>query len=61
MFFKRPKSCDCCGEARFGDGLKLIKPCVKIFGVKYLPFMFKCCSPQCFERFKRQQSFYGET
>jgi len=53
--------CDCCNGPRYGEGLKLIRPCLKIFGVKYMPFMFQCCSPRCLNRYKRQKSFYEET
>ena len=44
--------CDCCQEARFGPGLRMIRPVPKLFGVKYLPIMFRACSPTCFEAFR---------
>ncbi|RNA39044.1 leucine-rich repeat-containing 63 isoform X1 [Brachionus plicatilis] len=44
--------CDICDGKRFGDGLKLIKPCEKIFGVRFLPFLFISCSLECLNQFK---------
>ncbi|XP_064638734.1 leucine-rich repeat-containing protein 63-like isoform X2 [Lineus longissimus] len=40
-------TCDCCSGPRYGPGIRLIRPCNKIFGVKNLPFLFRSCSPYC--------------
>ncbi|CAF0740069.1 unnamed protein product [Brachionus calyciflorus] len=45
--------CDTCYGRRYGNGLRLVKPCEKIFGVKYLPFLFLSCSPECFNKFRK--------
>lgn len=46
--------CDCCEGRIYGSGLKLIRPCLKIFGVKFLPFLFNSCSPICRNEFKHK-------
>ena len=52
-FFNRALTrCDCCDNKRYDEGLKIIRPCLKVFGVKYLPFLFVSCSPACFNKFK---------
>ncbi len=43
--------CDCCGGPLYGPGLKTIRPVSKIFGIKNLPFMFRCCSAYCYNMF----------
>ena len=48
-----PTKCDCCTGKIFDGGLKLIRPCVKIFGVKYLPFLFHSCSIECYNTFRK--------
>ena len=47
----RPSVCDCCREERYGEGLRVIRPVSKIFGVKNLPFLFRCCSTNCRDTF----------
>lgn len=50
--------CECCREAKvFGDGLRIIKPCEKIFGVKFLPFLFYSCSSECYFLFKKNYKY----
>ncbi|XP_078512148.1 leucine-rich repeat-containing protein 63 [Lissotriton helveticus] len=56
--------CDCCSLPMYGQGLRFIRPCKKIFGVRMLPFMFAACSPSCYENFMSQkdsliESLYG--
>ncbi|MBN3308166.1 LRC63 protein, partial [Amia calva] len=58
--------CDCCQGPMSGPGLKLIRPCEKIFGVRKLPFLFSACSPSCYKKFSTQttnlvQVLYGES
>jgi hypothetical protein len=49
-------NCDCCGGQIFGDlNLKIIRPCLKIFGVKYIPFKFYSCSITCLNEFKTKK------
>jgi hypothetical protein len=52
--------CEQCGGPRFGNELKSIRPCLKAFGVKYVPFMFECCSQDCFYAFKKKNSNTSE-
>jgi hypothetical protein len=40
---------------RYDDGLIVIRPHIKIFQVKYLPFLFYSCSPKCLKLFKTKQ------
>lgn len=40
-------TCDCCGEAVYGPGLRIIRPCRRAYGVKQVPFFFISCSPEC--------------
>nr|XP_015219530.1 PREDICTED: leucine-rich repeat-containing protein 63 isoform X1 [Lepisosteus oculatus]XP_015219531.1 PREDICTED: leucine-rich repeat-containing protein 63 isoform X1 [Lepisosteus oculatus]XP_015219532.1 PREDICTED: leucine-rich repeat-containing protein 63 isoform X1 [Lepisosteus oculatus] len=59
-------TCDCCRGPLFGPGLRLIRPCEKIFGVRKVPFLFSACSPSCYESFTTQtenlvQLLYGES
>ncbi|XP_074657962.1 uncharacterized protein LOC141910963 [Tubulanus polymorphus] len=49
---KNPRRCDCCKGAMYGPGIRLIRPCTKIFGVKNVPFLFNSCSPQCADMFR---------
>lgn len=35
----------------FGPGLRIIRPCSEIWGIKKIPFIFQSCSPQCYSRF----------
>lgn len=56
--------CDCCRQPMYGQGLRFIRPCKKIFGVRMLPFIFAACSPSCYENFMSQkdsliESLYG--
>ncbi|XP_075706344.1 leucine-rich repeat-containing protein 63 [Rhinoderma darwinii] len=46
--------CDCCRGALSGEGLRFIRPCEKIFGIRKLPFMFHACSPSCYRSFMCQ-------
>ncbi|XP_066267668.1 uncharacterized protein [Branchiostoma lanceolatum] len=39
--------CDCCHGPLYGPGIRLIRPCSKIFGIRKLPFLFVACSPHC--------------
>ncbi|XP_073470245.1 leucine-rich repeat-containing protein 63 isoform X2 [Aquarana catesbeiana] len=48
------KACDCCRGALSGEGLRFIRPCEKIFGIRQLPFMFHACSPSCYRSFMSQ-------
>ncbi|XP_053312003.1 leucine-rich repeat-containing protein 63 [Spea bombifrons] len=48
------KDCDCCRGPLYGQGLRFIRPCEKIFGIRKLPFMFHSCSPSCYENFMSQ-------
>ncbi|XP_063728820.1 leucine-rich repeat-containing protein 63-like [Symsagittifera roscoffensis] len=43
--------CDCCGSGMFGEGLKVVRPARKIFGVTNVPFLFVSCSPYCLTEF----------
>lgn len=43
--------CDCCDGSRFGPGLRIIRPCTEIWGIKRLPFVFQSCSPSCYSTF----------
>lgn len=36
----------------FGPGLKIIRPCKKLFGVKMIPILFRSCSLYCLNAFK---------
>lgn len=45
------KPCDCCSGPRFGPGLKIIRPCTEIWGMRRLPFIFQSCSPPCYSDF----------
>ncbi|XP_039255800.2 uncharacterized protein LOC120332587 [Styela clava] len=45
------KPCDCCNGPRYGPGLKIVRPCSEIWGIKRIPFIFKSCSPSCYSRF----------
>ncbi|XP_071511291.1 uncharacterized protein [Diadema antillarum] len=44
-------TCDCCGGPLYGPGLRLIRPCRKIYGVRQVPFFFIACSPSCRDYF----------
>ncbi|XP_066449411.1 leucine-rich repeat-containing protein 63 isoform X2 [Eleutherodactylus coqui] len=46
--------CDCCRGILSGKGLRFIRPCEKIFGIRKLPFMFHACSPSCYKSFMCQ-------
>lgn len=46
-----PSKCDCCGGPLYGSGLRMIRPIARIFGIRNLPFMFRSCSPDCFQKF----------
>lgn len=46
--------CDCCKGTLYGSGLRIIRPCEKIFGINNLPFMFYSCSPSCYKNFRTQ-------
>ncbi|KAM9319951.1 leucine-rich repeat-containing protein 63 [Gastrophryne carolinensis] len=48
------KVCDCCRGVLSGEGLRFIRPCEKIFGIRKLPFMFHSCSPSCYRNFMSQ-------
>ncbi|XP_068121313.1 leucine-rich repeat-containing protein 63 [Hyperolius riggenbachi] len=48
------KVCDCCRGVLSGEGLRFIRPCEKIFGIRKLPFMFHACSPHCYRSFMSQ-------
>nr|DBA32993.1 TPA: hypothetical protein GDO54_000731 [Pyxicephalus adspersus] len=51
---QKVKVCDCCRGALSGEGLRFIRPCEKIFGIRKLPFMFHTCSPSCYKSFMSQ-------
>ncbi|KAK7480474.1 hypothetical protein BaRGS_00028291 [Batillaria attramentaria] len=44
--------CDCCKGPRYGEGLRMIRPVPRLFGVKHLPIMFQSCSPHCHQLFR---------
>ncbi|XP_056411365.1 leucine-rich repeat-containing protein 63 isoform X2 [Hyla sarda] len=46
--------CDCCRGVLSGEGLRFIRPCEKIFGIRKLPFIFHACSPSCYRSFMCQ-------
>ncbi|XP_007889935.1 leucine-rich repeat-containing protein 63 isoform X2 [Callorhinchus milii] len=50
----RATVCDCCGGPMYGSGLRIIRPCRKIFGIENLPFLFHSCSPSCKAHFMMQ-------
>nr|CAB3262568.1 uncharacterized protein LOC100180427 [Phallusia mammillata] len=43
--------CDCCGQEMYGPGLRIIRPCSEIWGIKRMPFIFQACSPLCYSQF----------
>lgn len=44
--------CDCCGGQRSSSSsVQIIRPVEKLFGVRNLPLFFKCCSPDCLDKF----------
>ena len=55
LFLSTLARCDFCNGKRFDEGLRIIRPCEKIFGVKYLPFLFNICTPKCYNLFKKSQ------
>ncbi|XP_048588160.1 uncharacterized protein LOC5511012 isoform X2 [Nematostella vectensis] len=50
-----PDKCDCCGGAKFGEGLRVIKGLDEVFGVKNLPFLFSSCSQYCRKKFVKNK------
>ncbi|XP_069614374.1 leucine-rich repeat-containing protein 63 [Ranitomeya imitator] len=46
--------CDCCRGVLSGEGLRFIRPCEKIFGIRKLPFIFHSCSSSCYRSFMCQ-------
>ncbi|CAD5116590.1 DgyrCDS5467 [Dimorphilus gyrociliatus] len=44
--------CECCSQAMYGPGFRIIIPVIKLFGVKNLPFLFRSCSPICRDMFR---------
>ncbi|XP_067848661.1 uncharacterized protein [Heptranchias perlo] len=44
-------TCDCCKGPLYGPGLRLIRPCRRIFNIESLPFLFHACSPFCYKWF----------
>ncbi|XP_071990289.1 leucine-rich repeat-containing protein 63 isoform X2 [Engystomops pustulosus] len=46
--------CDCCQGVLSGEGLRFIRPCEKIFGIRQLPFVFRSCSHSCYRSFMCQ-------
>lgn len=44
--------CDCCQGPRFGEGLSMIRPVPRLFGVKQVPIIFRSCSPTCLQAFR---------
>ncbi|ESO92913.1 hypothetical protein LOTGIDRAFT_232977 [Lottia gigantea] len=49
--YKKAGKCDCCHQAMFGQGIKIIRPVSKIYGIKNLPFIFRACSLSCLKFF----------
>ncbi|XP_002130160.2 uncharacterized protein LOC100180427 [Ciona intestinalis] len=43
--------CDCCRGPMYGPGLRIIRPCSEIWGIKRIPFIFRSCSPSCYSDF----------
>ncbi|XP_029457584.1 leucine-rich repeat-containing protein 63 isoform X2 [Rhinatrema bivittatum] len=48
--------CDCCNGPRYGQGIRIIKPYEKIFGISKLPFIFYACSSSCYKNFLSHSS-----
>lgn len=45
------RPCDCCEKMRYGPGLRILRPCNEIWGIKRIPFLFQSCSPACYANF----------
>lgn len=45
------RTCDCCQGPLYGPGLRIIRPCTEIWGIKRIPFIFYSCSPDCYTTF----------
>ncbi|EDV22037.1 uncharacterized protein TRIADDRAFT_59607 [Trichoplax adhaerens] len=43
----KERQCLCCGGPIYGEGLKVIRPAGRMFGVHTLPLIFRSCSPYC--------------
>ncbi|KAM4796008.1 leucine-rich repeat-containing protein 63 [Rhinophrynus dorsalis] len=54
MILQNVKVCDCCRGPLYGQGLRFIRPCEKMFGIRKLPFMFNACSQSCYKSFMCQ-------
>ncbi|XP_028610114.1 leucine-rich repeat-containing protein 63 [Grammomys surdaster] len=50
--------CDWCHGPRFGEGFRIIRSCT-LFGMSYVPIMFRVCSPPCYREI-RESSFVLE-
>eukprot|EP00794_Sanderia_malayensis_P008815 gene8815-9760_t len=46
-YFKTILTCDFCGGAKFGQGIRVVKPAAELFGVKNVPILFNVCSQTC--------------
>ena len=47
----RFEKCDCCTGPLYGPGLRIIRPCTEIWKIRRLPFIFRSCSPTCYQSF----------
>ena len=36
---------------RYGPGLRILRPCNEIWGIRRIPFLFQSCSPACYDSF----------
>ena len=53
FLYFRFSQCDCCGGPCYGPGIRIIRPCTLIFGVRNLPFLFHSCGPDCATTFMK--------
>ncbi|XP_046902458.1 uncharacterized protein LOC124485137 [Hypomesus transpacificus] len=65
LALSRAGVCDCCHGRLFGPGLRIIRPCQNMFGLRRVPFIFYACTPTCYSNFRNQTDnlsslLYGE-
>uniref|UniRef100_A0A8C5QLS4 Leucine-rich repeat-containing protein 63 n=1 Tax=Leptobrachium leishanense TaxID=445787 RepID=A0A8C5QLS4_9ANUR len=60
QILKNFKVCGICKGPLYGQGLRFIRPCEKIFGIRKLPFMFQSCSISCCTNFMKQTESLAE-
>lgn len=44
---ERHKQCDFCSSWMYGGGLPVVKPALELFGIHFLPVLFRVCSHNC--------------